>query len=165
MVALSGEPGSTITTEGFVRDEKLVLATLTSYLGTGTTFGIHRLADTFRTRPTPSAHLVHILIVTDNDIFPMLDNTAGGATTGWQVARQCLAAARGGGTMVLQIPHYLMARAGAREVIHPGCGRLEQDGWVVANVDSMEQLLEFARRFSREAYGKVESVNKSGVKP
>ena len=103
MVALSGEPGKTITTDGFVRDETLVMKTLTSYLGTGTTFGIFRLAETFATfRAT--ARPVHILIVTDNDIFSLLDNRQK-LGEGWQDrARMPLLAARGGGTYVLQLP-------------------------------------------------------------
>src|SRR5262245_5190381 len=46
-VVLSGEPGRTIATPSFERNDALVLKTLTSYLGTGYSFGIHRLAETF----------------------------------------------------------------------------------------------------------------------
>lgn len=150
-VALSGEPGKTIATDGFVRDERLVLATLTDYLGTGTTFGIHRLAETFRPWPKTSPH-VHILILTDNDIFGMLDlkNPTG---LGWTVASESLAAARGGGTYVLQLPEYLMNNARAQATIHPGCEKMKQQGWTVANVDNMDALLAFAKQFSQHAYG------------
>jgi hypothetical protein len=151
MVALSGEPGKTITTDGFVREEMTVLRTLTDYLGSGTTFGIHRLADTFARRP-PTARPVHILIVTDNDIFSMLDNAQRGVS-GWMIAREAVMRARGGATYVLQLPGYLMAQEKAKAVVHPGCARMQQDGWSVANVNSMEDLLEFARQFSRAAYG------------
>jgi hypothetical protein len=150
-VALSGEPGRTITTDGFVRDATLVLKTLTSYLGTGTTFGIHRLAETFQNFPA-TARPVHILIVTDNDIFNLLDNRQKSGD-GWKIARESLLAARGGGSYVLQLPQYLMNLAGARSRIHPGCQRMKQDGWNVANVNSMEELMEFARQFSRAAFG------------
>jgi hypothetical protein len=160
MVALSGEPGKTITTDGFVREERLVLRTLTSYLGTGTTFGIHRLADTFRSRPR-TARPAHILIVTDNDIFGMLDNVQR-SQDGWKVAAEALSAARGGGTYVLQLPQYLMAHQTAKDVVHPGCERMRRDGWNVANVCSMEDLVEFARRFSRAAYGKKSSRGGGG---
>jgi hypothetical protein len=149
MVALSGEPGRTITTDGFVREEMTVLRTLTSYLGTGRTFGIHRLAETFANRPS-TARPVHILIVTDNDIFSMLDSPRG-----WTIARQALQKARGGGTYVLQLPQYLMNQTKAQAVVHPGCARMKQDGWNVANVNSMEELLAFARQFSEAAYGKA----------
>ena len=150
-VALSGEPGKTIATDGFVRDERLVLATLTDYLGTGTTFGIHRLAETFKGWPT-RAPQVHILIVTDNDIFGMLDLKQP-AGVGWTVAAESLAAAKGGGTYVLQLPAYLMNDPRAREQVHPGCKKMKDQGWDVANVDNMDALLAFARRFSEHAYG------------
>ena len=48
-VVLSGEPGQSVSTEGFVRDPEICLRTLTNYLGTGYAFGIHRLAETFYT--------------------------------------------------------------------------------------------------------------------
>jgi hypothetical protein len=152
-VALTGEPGRTITTDGFVRDEMLVLKTLTSYLGTGTTFGIHRLADTFQNHPA-TARAVHILIVTDNDIFSMLD-TRQALGDGWTIARQSIVSARGGGTYVLQLPDYLMNRARAQTTIPPKCDRMRSDGWNVATVSSMEQLVDFARKFSDAAYGKL----------
>lgn len=150
MVVLSGEPGQTVATDGFTRDERLILGTLTRYLGTGTTFGIHRLADTFAQRRA-TERPVHILIVTDNDIFPMLGQRQPSGE-GWTVAREALRQARGGGTMVLQLPEYLLASADARAVVHPGCERLRADGWTVANIDSLEGLLQFARRFSQAAY-------------
>jgi hypothetical protein len=151
MVALSGEPGKTVTTDGFVRDEQTVLRALTDYLGTGTTFGIHRLRATFDGRKK-SDRPVHVLIVTDNDIFGMLDSTEHGAL-GWDVARDSLAAARGGGTYVLQLPAYLQTRGYDKDVLHPGQQRMQADGWAVANVDSMDGLVAFARRFSQANYG------------
>ncbi len=153
MVALSGEPGRTITTDGFVRDEMIVLKTLTDYLGSGTTFGIHRLADVFTTRPL-TARAVHILIITDNDIFSMLDskNKEG---KGWDIAEHALAECRGGGTFVLQLPAYLMNRAA--DAINPKTARMQQQGWEVANVDSMELLIEFAQAFSKRAYAPARS--------
>ncbi len=152
MVALSGEPGRTITTDGFVRDERLVLATLTDYLGTGMTFGIHRLADTFG--PSTSCKSpTHILIVTDNDIFDMLDRK-GRAGVGWDVARRALGTCGGGGTFLLQIPAHLAANRQAKQVVSPGVERMQTDGWSVAFVDSEAELLAFARTFSRTCYGR-----------
>ena len=70
---------------------------------------------------------------------------------GGVVARSAQSAG-GGGTMVLQLPQYLMQNEAARDSIHPGCRRLEADGWAVANVNAMEDLLAFAKEFSRRAY-------------
>ena len=150
---LSGEPGKTVGTDGFIRDEQTILTTLTGYLGTGTTFGIHRLHPTFSALPATSRP-IHILIITDNDIFMLLEKTHEGHL-GWDVARNAAKAARGGATYVLQLPAYLMRQAAAKEVIHPGEDRMRQDGWHVAHVDSMEELLKFAKAFSQEKYHKA----------
>lgn len=141
MVALSGEPGRTVTTKGFVRDERMVLKTLTGYLGTGYSFGIHRLRDTFTNRPK-TARPVHILIISDSDIFSILEAEHGGAQ-GWDVAREAAAAARGGATYALEIN----AKAHGKQV-----EQMQRDGWQVSTVGSQEELVEFARAFSRRNF-------------
>jgi hypothetical protein len=135
MVALSGEPGRTITTDGFIRDENTILKTVTSYLGTGTTFGIHRLAE----MPVPKRP-AHILIITDNDIFSALSPTQP-AGLGWDVARNAAIAAKGGATYVLQVPSP-----------SPREERMHSDGWQVSHVSTLPQLLIFAREFSKAKY-------------
>jgi hypothetical protein len=150
MVALSGEPGQTITTDGFVRDEKSVLKTLTSYLGTGAYFGVHRLDATFRDRPK-TARPCHILIVSDNDIYTSLNATADGRL-GWDVAREAAQTARGGATYALELPQYLRDAKGAAEILTPGAQRMRADGWRLAPVATMEELMDFAKRFTRQSY-------------
>jgi hypothetical protein len=143
MVVLSGEPGRSVTTDGFVRDEHSVLHVLTGYLGTGYTFGIHRLRKTFKKRK-PNDRSVHILIVTDHDIFAMLDGqiTGGG---GWEAARIGLENAGGGGTYVLHMP---------ADWENAKVQRMLADGWQVHSVQNWEDLVAFARAFSRAHYGK-----------
>jgi len=153
MVALSGEPGKTVTTDGFIRAEHTILTTLTGYLGTGITFGIHRLKDI-----PPNRRPVHILIITDNDIFTMLGKEVD-SRSGWEVARTSAVATRGGATYVLQLPTYLMAQEQARKDVQPGEERMIRDGWHVAHVDSMNQLLEFAREFSHAKYHKSSQLS------
>ncbi len=148
MVVLSGEPGRTVSSQGFIREEIKILTTLTGYLGTGVTFGIHRLRDM-----PPNRRPVHILVITDNDIFGMLGQEADGQS-GWEVARRAAIAARGGATYVLQLPAYLMAQQRAQDTIQPGEELMIRDGWHVAHVDSMDQLLAFAREFSQAKYHK-----------
>jgi hypothetical protein len=154
-VVLSGEPGNTISTPGFERNAAAVLKTLTSYLGTGFSFGIHRLAETFhaavkgssRVKPRP----VHILIVSDNDLFSMLDSVSE-RRSGWDVAHEALGLAGGGGTLVLQLPEHVRSPKWPQDT----AGYLErigQMGWNVSLVDSMEELVEFARKFSRSQLG------------
>ncbi len=151
MVALSGEPGKTVTTDGFVRDEKSVLATLTDYLGTGTSFGIHRLDEVFRDW-TGNRRPVHILIVSDSDIFSSLAGRSG-TRLGWDVAREAVIKARGGGTYVLELPSHLNESPQGKAFVDPNRARMEADGWNLSPVSSMEQLIEFARQFTRASYG------------
>jgi len=148
-VVLSGEPGSTISTDGFGRDAKTILRTLVSYLGTGYSFGIHRLAETF-TSDQPAKRPVHILIVSDNDMFSMLNEQAGGRV-GWEVAQQALARCGGGGTFVLQLPAAMLS-ARWPQATQSCLDRLRNEGWNVSLVDSMEQLVAFARQFSQARY-------------
>jgi hypothetical protein len=140
---LSGEPGGYTGTPDFVRDERAVLRVLTAYLGTGYTFGIPRLAETFteerRERPA------HILIVTDSDIYMMLEGKDGrvGERDGWKIAEESLARAGGGGTMVLHG--------------HPGPNdarrqRLIDQGWAVHLVASEADLVRFAADFAARHY-------------
>ena len=138
MVVLSGEPGSFKATDGFVRDEKQILRVLTGYLGTGYSFGIHRLRHAFDdwkgTRPA------HIMIVTDHDIFAMLQET-NEARDGWTVAKMALDAAGGGGTYVLHMP----SDWGETQ-------RMRNDGWDVVFMLQWEDIVPFAREFSRRRY-------------
>ena len=139
-VTLSGEPGQHSSTNGFIRREKEILKILTGYLGTGYAFGILRLKETFldkKKRQRPA----HILIVTDSDIFSMLEEVK----DGWNLARQALLAAGGGGTYVLNIPN---RRGHGGEKI----ARMEEDGWRVHLVSDWEELVAFARAFAREQY-------------
>jgi hypothetical protein len=140
MVVLSGEPGSSVATEDFISDEHKILEVLTGYLGTGYTFGVHRLVDTFGTRRTKD-RAAHILILTDHDIFSMLDCRVGGES-GWDVARTAVEKA-GGGTYVLHMPADWEPLKVAR---------MRSDGWQVHNVQNGEDLVTFARAFSRVHY-------------
>ncbi|MGH7294630.1 MAG: VWA domain-containing protein [Polyangiaceae bacterium] len=141
-VVLSGEPnGRTLSMPDFLRDEALVMQTLTSYLGTGIGFGVHRLAETFDAHE-PRARPAHVLLLTDTDLYRLLDSVEDGKP-GWDVARDALAAARGGGTVVLNTAPAPQA---------PPVLRLRAGGWGVHFVSSWEALVDFAREFSRRAY-------------
>ena len=143
-VVLSGEPGRHASTDDFVRDERSALRTLTGYLGTGYTFGIPRLLETFAEpkRPRPA----HVLLVTDSDLYMMLDGKDGrvGDLDGWQVAREARERAGGGGTIVL---HGSPAHAACRER-----RRLVEEGWDVHDVAALEDLVAFAAAFARKHF-------------
>ncbi|MCK6522825.1 VWA domain-containing protein [Myxococcota bacterium] len=140
MVCLSGEPGSFTETQGFLRHEDTIFGVLTDYLGTGYSYGILRLKETFLDAPPPK-NPVHLLIVSDSDIFHML----GAIKEGWDIFAQALTQAGGGGTLVLDLPfaeHYA-----------PQLDRVRSLGWGVHLVRSQEELLSFARAFSRLRFG------------
>ncbi len=146
-VVLSGEPGRSISTEGFIRNSAEILKTLLNYLGTGYSFGIHRLAETFSPeinteRPT------HILIVSDYDMFAMLDEK-GNDRLGWDVARQAIGLCGGGATYVLQLPGY---EGNVKNQYSEKIQRMKTDGWNVHLVNSMEELLDFSKKFSQLQY-------------
>lgn len=145
-VVLSGEPGRSLSTDGFVRDEATVLRTLTSYLGTGYAFGIHRLGETFCAADGRAGRrAVHILVVSDHDMFSML-NEKGSGRIGWDVAGEAIQRCQGGGTFVLQIS----GLSGGSQ--HPSVERLQREGWNVSLVNGMEELVAFAHEFSRRNY-------------
>ncbi len=142
MAVLSGHPGPHSATVGFVDDEREVLGILTGYLGSGYAFGIPLLAGAFAGR-RPIDRPAHILIVSDHDIFAMLEEKTG-AGTGWRIAREALAAARGGGTFVLHMP---------MDWEPEKTERLREEGWRTHGVQAWEDIVPFAREFSRRVWG------------
>jgi hypothetical protein len=129
-----------------LRNQSEILRTLVSYLGTGYSFGIHRLEETFGDGQQ-LARPAHLLIVSDHDMFSMLDETGRGRI-GWDVAQEALSRCGGHGTFVLQLP----AQWGQRS--HKHLDRLRAEGWRVSLVDSLEELVAFARDFSRMTFDK-----------
>ena len=143
-VVLSGEPGRYATMDDFSRVERTILRTLTAYLGTGYTFGIPRLVETFH--EAAKLNPTHIVLVTDSDIYMMLGGKDGvvGDRDGWTVAADALAMA-GGGSMVLH-------GGGAA----PQQKKLVETGWDVYNIATQADLVGFARDFARKHYARKE---------
>jgi hypothetical protein len=146
MACLSGEPGAYTQTDGFVRSEGEILKTLTGYLGQGYSFGIRRLEETFL-RTAQRDRPVHILVVSDHDIFTMLNEVP----DGWAIARDALERAGGGGTLVLELSF-----SGLEKKLD----RLRTFGWNVHPVKNQDELLAFARAFSRSHYGGVRAAGR-----
>ncbi|PKL41532.1 MAG: hypothetical protein CVV41_18250 [Candidatus Riflebacteria bacterium HGW-Riflebacteria-1] len=143
MGCLSGEPGSFLETDGFVKSEHDVLNVLTSYLGTGYAYGIPRLQ-------TPHLDKVkrktHLLIVSDDDIFSMLQATGPDGSLNYDIAERALLRAGGGGTFVLHSSSSWHSE---------GVKKLEKMGWAVHYVTKEEEMVEFARAFARQFYNKT----------
>lgn len=145
MAVLSGHPGPHSATDGFVDDERAVLRILTGYIGSGYAFGIPLLGPVFAARKA-SDRPAHILIVSDHDIFAMLDEKAGGRPC-WLIAEEALQAARGGGTFVLHMP---------AEWEPLKTDRLRKQGWRSRSIQAWEDIVPFARDFSRRAWGQAD---------
>jgi hypothetical protein len=134
-------PRQFLHTDGFVRSEDAILRVLTGFYGGATAFPVHRLRDTYAAR-TPHDRPVHILHISDDGITTMFQNDERGGD-GWAIAAQALARARGGGTMVLNLPGKPDADLQRAQ---------REQGWVVEPVASWPELLGFARRFARRHY-------------
>ncbi|MBM4423574.1 MAG: VWA domain-containing protein [Chloroflexi bacterium] len=135
------------TTGGFITDEKRLLAIITGYIAGATAFPIHILRDTFAERK-PSDRPAHILIISDDGVTTMFDKDEKG-NSGWDVSRTALEKARGGGTMALNLWNDI-------EKI-PELVRAQSEGWNVRRVRTWDELIEFARWFSKLKYGEKDS--------
>lgn len=149
MACLSGEwhgQGEFTETPGFVRDERTVLGVLTDYLGTGASFGLPRLVKTFVDAPKP-ARPVHILVVSDSDLFGEIDGTA----DGWALAKRAVEQAGGGASAVLRL-------WGSTQYA-PQLEKLRVAGFTPYLVASELELVAFARAFARRTFGRESGGN------
>jgi hypothetical protein len=131
------------TTNEFIRNEHDILKILTGYIGGATAFPIHLLRDTFANR-TKKDRGVHVLVISDDGVDTMFDKDEKG-NSGWEVARMALEKGRAGGTLVLNLWQDWQKTAVLVQA--------NKEGWEVHRVQDWEQLVEFARAFSRAKYG------------
>ena len=136
------------STDGFVRDDDSVLRVLTGYFGGGTAFPIHKLRETYAKRE-PSARPAHILMISDDGISTMFAMDERGQS-GWDIAAMALARAEGGGTLALNMSAHWENQGGPYADVRRA---RDEQGWQVHRVASLEELVEFARQFSRMRYG------------
>jgi hypothetical protein len=142
MACLSGEwhgKGRHLQTEGFVRNETKLLGVLTDYLGTACSFGLPRLAETFANQP-PRTTPAHLLVISDSDLFGEIEGTK----NGWAIAKKAIEHAGGGATAVLRLA----------DVAHHDkwLKKMHAVGFETYKVTSEEQLVTFARAFSRRKF-------------
>jgi hypothetical protein len=126
----------------FSRNEKEVLQILTGYIGGATAFPIHLLRETFQKRAAKD-RAVHILVISDDGVDTMFDQDEKG-NSGWDISAMALEKARGGGTMVLNL------YSDWQNI--PKLAQAREQGWSLNRVQTWEDLIEFARKFSRENY-------------
>jgi hypothetical protein len=136
------------TTDGFVRDQEAILRVLTGFFGGATAFPIHVLRDTYAARK-PAARPAHIMVISDDGVSTMFARDERGGS-GRDIAAMALARAAGGGTLVLNLPQNWEASGTAYAEIRRA---RDEQGWQVHRVASLEELVEFARSFSRLRFG------------
>lgn len=139
------------STPGFVRDEQAILRVLTGYFGGGTAFPIHVLRETYAKRK-PGDRAVHILVISDDGVTTMFDRDEKGGH-GWVIAKNALAAARGGGTFVLNLPSAWEVPRVRGDAYSQIVRARDEMGWNVHAVATWADLVKFARDFSRRKFG------------
>lgn len=137
---LWSDAGRFDTSGGFLRDEKRILGIITGYICGGTAFPLHVLRDTYKDRK-PSDPPAHVVVISDEGVDTILQKDEQ-RTQGEKICRMALKAARGGGTLVLNLP----------DPAWPTRRALEEIGFRVHAVTDWEQLVAFARAFVRENY-------------
>jgi hypothetical protein len=143
-------------TDGFVRDETAILRTLTGFFGGGTAFPIHVLRDTYQKRQA-GMRPTHILVISDDGISTMFDRDEQG-NSGWEVSAMALSRAGGGGTFVLNLMADWDAARQASPIFQSIKRARDIQGWNVHRVASWDDLVVFAREFSRLRYGEPSRV-------
>lgn len=140
------------TTQGFVRNEALILNVLTDYLGGATAFPIHILRETHIEKPRQRD--AHIVILSDDGVTTLFDQDERG-NSGWDISKQALQSAKGGGTMVLNLqwdypkPPDSKWMARYHDILKHA---EDQQGWDIFPVTSWDAMTDFARAFSRKHY-------------
>lgn len=145
------------STAGFVRDEDSILRVLTGFFGGATAFPIHILRDTYSGRRR-DARPAHILVISDDGVSTMFDEDER-HHSGWDIAAMALQQAGGGGTFVLNLPGLWETASGACAAIRRA---RDEQGWQVHRVASLEDLVAFARQFSRLRYGALDPMPSNG---
>jgi hypothetical protein len=139
-----------LATSGFVRDELAILRVLSGFFGGGTQFPIPHLRNTYAARQ-PGARPAHIMIISDDGVSTMFDADERG-NSGRDIAGAALARAGGGGSMVLNL-HAAWEEQAERNPTYAAIRRArDEQGWAVHPVSSWDQLMDFARAFSRLHY-------------
>ena len=150
-VTLWSGKSEVMQTPGFVRDEDMILGVLTEFFGGGTCFPIHRLRQTYAAKRERPAH---ILMISDDGITTMFDKDELG-NSGWDISAKALAQGGAGGTMALNLERDWEGAAANKwlQKTYDALKRARREqGWDIHAVERYEDLLDFARAFSRRHY-------------
>jgi len=140
--------GQFATTQGmgdFIQDEEMLLKMLVKYFGNGTGFPLNVLRDTYKERgiDQPPAH---IIVISDEGVDTMLNNDEKGKS-GYKISKEALEKARGGGTLLLNLPYQVEQYS---KIL-----KLKKLGYEIYRVTNWKELIIFARDFSAKQYGDI----------
>ncbi|GEM_PF-129409 len=150
-------PRQVAGTDGFVRDEDRVLDAVVAHFGGSTSFPVPllertHLGDPVTGAPPTRTRPCHVAVISDDGVVSMFDDVVRirwGARPDTElvaphegVAARAVAAAGGGGTLVLDV-----SAKGAETV------REHAVGYRVHAVQTQDDLVAFARAFARELWG------------
>lgn len=139
-----------MSTPGFVRSDEACLRVLTGFYGGATQFPLPILRDTHARRERLQRPC-HILVVSDDGASTMFDSPDERGTPGLEVCARALAQAAGGGTLALNLASNWERQDRRQDLAWIRRARDEQ-GWLVASVATLEDLMAFARAFTRRHY-------------
>ena len=144
------------STPGFIRDENAILRVLTAHYGGATQYPLHVIRETYASR-RPDERPVHILSISDDGVTTMFEDPDERARSGWEICENSLKKSRGGGTLALNIPNN-WENAGHSyysNFIATLQRARDEQGWQIHPVPSLEDLVAFARAFSRQKFGNL----------
>ena len=96
------------------------------------------------------------MVISDDGVSTMFDRDERG-NSGRDVAAMALASAGGGGSLVLNLREDWEPAAADSPVHAAILSARDEQGWAVHRVSSWEELMAFARAFSRRQYGEEEA--------
>ena len=142
-----------LTTNGFISNSQEIMNILVSYFGGGTAFPLHKLRKTYiESKPKRK---VHILIISDDGVDTLFQKDEKG-NSGEIISMQSLLSAGGGGTMALNIQPATLKKSPFK--------KMQEQGWSIFPVRQWEELILFAKNFSRSLYkAKAEERVQHGI--
>ncbi|GII98122.1 hypothetical protein CLV28_1449 [Sediminihabitans luteus] len=150
-------PDQIAGTDGFTRDANRVLDAIVAHFGGSTSFPLPLLArthlgDAVTGAPPTRRGPCHVAVISDDGVTSMADDVTGGpwnrpvlvAPASTSVAARALAAADGGGSLVLQV--------------YPGASVLSEIDWMLPGYDvypviTDADLVRFSSSFARRLWG------------
>lgn len=134
--------GQALSTKGFSRKKEEILSVLVHFYGDGTQFPLQVL-EKYKTRPV-DAPPVHVIVVSDDGVDTMLRRYR--KKDGIDVVKMAMNKGKGQGTLLLNISEQVAKRQKDNLML------LEKVGYKFYRVTNWEEIIKFAKDFSREKF-------------